>query len=533
MWPHEEAGRLARHVIGYDRNRVITFETGYGPSGAPHIGTIAEILRTSYVRRAFFDITGRPSRLICFSDDLDALRKVPENMSKELLGPHLGRSLCDIPNPEGNAGYTSHPGVSFAQANIDKMIQLVTDFGYTPIVGDEALKLLRSGDATNLDEVICINSSDCYRRGFFNDMLVLIGERMQDVLDVVLPTLGGTGSDRKDTYCPFMPILENGIVIQNLRESFVGEDLNIHWTHNGEANSWPIESGCCKLQWKVDWCMRWAALGVDFEMHGKDLQSSVEVGKAILDKLGLSAPITMQYELFLDETGAKTSKSKGNGIDINAWARYGIDGALNFFLTHEPYKARIVSKDTILIANDSLLSVLRNTDLSYEKRSELFYVYGSKTIPTASSDLTFTNVLNLVDLMNTTDLATIAKMISEYHPELTINKSPILLSIICAAINYYNDVIQPTKTLRSPTEAERVILDDLAETILNLDEGLDAEKIQYHIYECGKRHVPQKELKKFFQMIYEVLLGAPQGPRLGTMILIIGRETFIQLLRSK
>ena len=519
MWPHVEAQKIIEKIT--DNSKVITFETGYGPSGAPHIGTIAEIIRTSYVRQAFFDLTGKPTRLICFSDDLDGLRKVPENLPKELLISHIGKSLCDIPNP-----YTDSPGSSFGQANINKMIQLIRDFGYTPIIGEEALTILRNGSATKLNEILCINSSDCYRSGIFNEMLTLISARVQDILDVILPTLGGTGGNRRETYCPFMPIV-NDIVIQNLHNWSINDNI-ISWSHNDNRNSISILDGNCKLQWKVDWCMRWAALGIDYEMHGKDLQSSVQVGKAILEKLEIQSPITMQYELMLDSTGAKQSKSKGNGIDINDWVKYGIDRALNFYLTFDPSTARKVSHDTILTTNDNFIQSIRSFN---GEMNELWYVYHNLPIPEIGSDLNFGNVLNLVNLINTDNAILIEKLIQEYHSSLTIENCPILKSIIGGAINYYIDVIQPGKNPRNASESEEIILKDLAETIKSLDiDTLDAEKIQFHIYECGKRHFQQKELKKFFQMIYEILLGSPQGPRLGTMIKIIGTDAFISLI---
>lgn len=531
MWAYDEAVRV-RDRWG-DSNRVITFETGYGPSGWPHIGTIGEIVRTSMVRKAYHDITSHPTRLICISDDLDALRKIPLNVDNpEIMKDYIGSPLNTIPCPYD---IDELKEFSFSQSNTNMMIKFAQQFGYEPIVGEDAYNKIVSGEPTELNQVIFINSSMLYERGFFNDTIKLLASNNKIVNDIILPTLR---SERKSNYCPFMPIV-NGKVIQDLEKWYVSGDSTLYWevedpsSNDGEGiwMSQSIMDGKSKLQWKVDWCMRWMALGINYEMHGKDLLSSVDIGQLIVGAMSRIPPITKMYELFLDMDGKKIAKSKGNdkGVSIDDWLEYTIPNVFQYFMSMNPTKSRKVRHDIFVNTNDQYLRSLLEHDGFLHDGIWLIH----DGIPKWDRSLTFQSTVSIVSLLDTNDFDTVLKMIQQYHPELTVEQYSLIDPIIRTAINYYRDFIAPERVKRTPVGVELDAYIDLMNTLDVLQTNLSAEEIQWHIYECGKRYYELENLKNFFRMIYEVLIGYPSGPRLGTFVYALGIKEFVAQMKSR
>jgi lysyl-tRNA synthetase, class I len=293
-WPFEEARKLLARFNGKTPEKgYALFETGYGPSGLPHIGTFGEVVRTTMVRNAFRAMCDIPTRLFAFSDDMDGLRKVPDNIpNAELIRPHLGKPLTSVPDPFG-----THE--SFGHHNNARLRAFLDSFGF---------------------EYEFQSATECYHSGRFDKTLLRVLDHYDAVINVILPTLG---PERRATYSPFLPIDPGtGIVLQ---VPIVARDVKAGTvTYRDEATGKlvevPVTGGHCKLQWKADWAMRWVALEVDYEMAGKDLIDSVKLSSQICRVLGGRPPEGFNYELFLDEKGEKISKSKGNGMTVDEHA---------------------------------------------------------------------------------------------------------------------------------------------------------------------------------------------------------------------
>jgi len=504
-WPFAEARALLKRLGDKEPEKgYVLFETGYGPSGLPHIGTFGEVARTSMVRHAFSLLSDMPSKLFAFSDDMDGLRKVPDNVPNQgMLAEHLDKPLTTVPDPFGTHESFGHHNNARLQAFLD-------DFGF---------------------EYEFVSSTDCYKSGQFDPALLGVLERYDAVINVILPTLG---AERQATYSPFLPVCPTtGHVLQ---VPIIERDLDagtiVYENLDGKKVETPVTGGHCKLQWKADWAMRWAALGVDYEMSGKDLIESVRLSGKICRILGSEPPAGFTYELFLDENGEKISKSKGNGLSVEEWLRYAPQESLSLFMYQKPKTAKRLFFDVIPRNVDDYLSHLgsfENAAAGKRLDNPAWHIHAGEP-PHEPAHLSFNVLLNLASVCHTEDKAILWHFISRYKPEATPETAPILDGLVDYAVNYYRDFIKPSKQYRRATDEEQAALQDLADALAQFSPDAGAEDIQTEVYEVGKRH-PFPDLKSWFRALYEILLGQSQGPRMGSFIALYGLGETTELLK--
>jgi lysyl-tRNA synthetase class 1 len=505
-WPFEEAAKLAARLDALGREAAL-FETGYGPSGLPHIGTFGEVARTSWVRHAFSVLTGRRSRLIAFSDDMDGLRKVPDNVpNAAMLRAHLGRPLTRIPDPFG-----THE--SFGAHNNARLRSFLDGFGF---------------------EYEFASATEYYTSGRFDAALRRVLERHAEVVAVILPTLG---AERAATYSPFLPIHpRTGVVMQVKIERTDPDAGTVAW-RDPEDGAWfetPVTGGACKLQWKADWAMRWHALGVDYEMSGKDLIDSVRLSGRICRILGSEPPVGFTYELFLDEHAQKISKSKGNGLSVEEWLRYGPPESLAQFMFNAPQRAKRLYFDVIPRATDEYLANAEKARIQPPEEAmtnPAWHIHAGAVPETATSPLPFAMLLNLASVVNAESADILWGFIRRYNPHATPEAMPFLARLVGYALAYYRDFVRPAKKFRAPNEVERAALADLAATLAALPAETPAEDIQNEIYAVGKRHA-FPELRAWFACLYQVLLGQPDGPRFGQFVALYGIAETVALIEA-
>jgi len=533
-WPFEQARTLLKHVVSkrvpaaeirdalaltsqgqileaVERwpvlaARPVTFETGYGPSGAPHVGTFGEVVRTQMVQWAFQELTRGlvPTRLIAFSDDYDGFRRVPEGLPKSMEA-QLGRPLSWVDDPFGEFE-------SFAERN------------------NTALR-------TFLDrmevEYEFISSTDTYRNHGqeFEPVLRQIYDNYDAVQAIMLPTLGGQGGNRAETYSPFMPISDyGGGVLDNANVRLTGNYM-ISYTDDGHEMETNIFHGFVKLQWKVDWALRWMTFDVDYEMHGKDLIDSAVLSTRICKALGYTPPVTYFYELFLDEQGRKVSKSLGNGMSMETWMRYSATGPLAHFMFMSPRSAKIFAPSVIPRVTDEYLKALHAFPSLEGKAcldSPVYHVHGGSP-PPYEVDVSYSLLINLATVSGAKDAETLMNYLDQYR-SLSVGQRAFIASLVPGVIAYVQEQMEP-KVRRAPTPHEARAFAELADTLENLSDELDAEGYQWHVYEIGKSFMFEP-LRDWFKAIYEVYFGDEQGPRFGSFIAAYGRERTIELLRS-
>ena len=504
-WPFEEARNLLKRLGGKTPAKgYVLFETGYGPSGLPHIGTFGEVVRTTMVRRAFQRLSDIPTRLFCFSDDMDGLRKVPDNIpNREMVAKHLGKPLTKIPDPFGE-----HE--SFGHHNNARLRSFLDSFMF---------------------EYEFQSSSDWYISGRFDDALRRVLECYDEIMAIMLPTLG---PERRESYSPFLPVCaKTGRVLQvPILSRDVAAGTIVYRDEDGAEVETPVTGGHCKLQWKPDWAMRWYALGVDYEMSGKDLIDSVKAAARITSALGGRPPAGFNYELFLDEKAQKISKSKGNGLSVEEWLSYAPPESLSLFMYHKPRAAKRLYFDVIPRAVEDYFSFLaRYEDEDAAKRLEnpVWHIHNAQP-PSEVPPLSFNLLLNLASVCNTEEPEVLWGFVSRYQPGLTPESAPVLDSLIGYAIRYYTDFVKPAKRYRKPSEMELAALGDLLERLDALPIEADSAAIQSEVYEVGKRHA-FADLRAWFKALYEILLGQEQGPRMGTFFAIYGLEESKDLIR--
>ncbi|MBM3559811.1 MAG: lysine--tRNA ligase [Alphaproteobacteria bacterium] len=505
-WPFEEARKLLERAGGAvpDKGRVL-FETGYGPSGLPHIGTFGEVARTAMVRRAFTELSDIPTRLLAFSDDMDGLRKVPDNVpNREMLAAHLGKPLTAVPDPFG-----THD--SFGAHNNARLRAFLDRFGF---------------------DYEFASATDYYRAGHFDAALLRVLERYDEVTAVILPTLG---PERRETYAPFLPVCpRTGIVLQvPLVERKPASGTVVYRDpQSGALVEVPVTGGHCKLQWKADWAMRWYALAVDYEMSGKDLIDSVRLSSRICRILGGTPPEGFTYELFLDQNGEKISKSRGNGLTIEEWLDYGPAASLAWFMFGKPKAAKRLHFDVIARNVDEWLGGLAryaDEDAAARLKNPAWHVHGGSP-PAAEAGPSFGVLLNLASVCNTEDPAVLWAYLARYLPQASPVTHPILDALVGHAIACYRDLVKPAKRYRAPTPMERVALADLADRVAALAPGVDGEAVQTEVYAVGKAH-GFEPLRDWFRCLYEVLLGQGDGPRFGSFAAIYGVAETVALIR--
>jgi lysyl-tRNA synthetase class 1 len=516
-WPFEEARKIVARLKKTPKPEVI-FETGYGPSGLPHIGTFGEVARTTMVRHAFRVLTDDKikSRLIAFSDDMDGLRKVPDNVpNKEMLEKHLGKPLTKVPDPFG-----THP--SFGAHNNARLRAFLDHFGF---------------------DYEFLSSTDCYTSGRFDTALLTLLARFDKVMAIMLPSLR---EERAQTYSPFLPIdQDSGIVLQvpvTAHDARAGTITYEHPDTKAPVTT-PVTGGRTKLQWKPDWAMRWVALGVDYEMAGKDLIDSVKLSGEICKALGGPPPEGFNYELFLDDKGQKISKSKGNGLTIDEWLRYASPESLSLFMYREPKAAKRLYFDVIPRTVDEYQQHLEGygrQDIKQQLSNPVWHVHAGKP-PKPDMPVTFQMLLTLVSSSNAENAETLWGFIGRYRPGVTPKTHPKLDAMVGYAIHYFRDFVLPAKKFREPTAAERAALIDLRDALAQLAPGASAEDIQNVVYEIGRREPFLDHAKKakdgrpgvaldWFNMLYQVLLGQEKGPRFGSFAAVYGIENTVGMI---
>lgn len=499
-WPFEEARRLVKR---FEKNPppkgYALFETGYGPSGLPHIGTFGEVTRTVIVQHAFETISDIPTRLISFSDDMDGLRKVPTNVPMQAeLAKYLNLPLTKVRDP-----FEQYE--SFAHHNNAKLCEFLDMFGF---------------------EYELASSTEYYRSGKFDEMLLIALERFDKIMNVMLPTLG---EERRKSYSPFLPISpKTGHVLQvpTLARNIKAGTI-IYREPDGEEIEIPVTGGNIKLQWKADWAMRWAALGVDYEMSGKDLIDSVTQANKICRIFGSSPPENLTYELFNDVNGQKISKSKGNGLSIAEWLRYGTSESLSYFMYLKPKAAKRLYFDVIPKSVDDYHQHLRafeTQDNAQRLTNPVYHIHAGKP-PVSDMPISFSMMLNLASVSSAENTEQLWGFITRYAPDCSPKTTPSFDVMVEAAIRYYQDFVKPQKRFRLPNEQEKNALKDLAKRLGEWKDETDSEALQTMVYAVGKEH-EFEPLKMWFSALYEVLLGTAQGPRFGGFIALYGiRET--------
>ncbi|MBB4284867.1 lysine--tRNA ligase [Roseospira goensis] len=507
-WPFQEARRILDERLkgqapakGY-----VLFETGYGPSGLPHIGTFGEVVRTTMVRRAFQLLAPDiPTRLFAFSDDMDGLRKVPDNIpNKELVAAHLGKPLTRIPDPFG-----THE--SFGHHNNARLRAFLDSFGF---------------------EYEFQSATECYTSGRFDAALRAVLRHYDAIRDVVLPTLG---EERRATYAPFLPVCPNtGRVLQvPVLETDPDAGTIVYRDEDGRAVETPVTGGRCKLQWKADWGTRWHALGVDYEMSGKDLIDSVRLSSRICRILGSEPPVNLTYELFLDDKGQKISKSKGNGLAVEDWLKYANAESLALFMYQKPRAAKKLYFDVIPRNVDDYLAHLEKFEGQASRdrlNNPVWHIHNGRP-PREEAHLSFGILLNLANVCHSEDPAVLWHYISRYAPGATPETAPILDGLVGHAIAYYRDFVRPAKRYRTATAAEARALEDLRAALAEAPPEAGAEDLQTLVYEVGKAHADTLgDLKSWFKALYQILLGQDQGPRMGSFIALYGRDETLALL---
>ena len=504
-WPFEEARKLLERAGGRTPEKgYVLFETGYGPSGLPHIGTFGEVVRTSMVRRAFRELSDIPTRLFAFSDDMDGLRRVPDNVpNQEMVQQHLGKPLTAIPDPFG-----THE--SFGAHNNARLKAFLDAFGF---------------------EYEFVSATEAYKSGRFDAALLNVLAHYDAVMKVILPTLG---PERRATYSPFLPVcprtgrvLQAPVVARDVKAGTIAyrdEDGNLYQT--------PVTGGRCKLQWKADWAMRWVALDVDYEMSGKDLIDSVKLSSQIAKVLGGRPPEGFTYELFLDEKGEKISKSKGNGLSVEEWLRYAPNESLAYFMYASPRRAKRLYFDVIPKQVDEYLQqreACAKQDAAARLDNPVWHIHAGEP-PAPEGHVNFSLLLNLASVAGAGDKSVLWGFIARYAPGASPATAPFLDRLVDHAVRYYRDFIKPRLKHRAPSAAERAALEDLAAALERMPADAAAELLQNEVYEVGKRH-GFANLRDWFKAIYEILFGQSEGPRMGSFIALYGRNETIALIR--
>ena len=509
-WPFEEARKVVERYKHSGFPQEVLFQTGYGPSGLPHIGTFGEVSRTSMVMHAFGVLTDNsvPTRLLCFSDDMDGFRKVPANVpNKEMLSRHLNLPLTKVPDP------FSGDYESFAHHNNARLCRFLDAFKF---------------------QYEFASSTEYYQSGQFDDMLVKMLTVYDEIMAIILPTLG---PERRSTYSPFLPISEEtGHVLQVPVIERNIDDATIIYRDpaSDKLVETSVKGGKVKCQWKADWAMRWAALGVDYEMAGKDLIDSVKLSSKICKALGEKPPEGFNYELFLDENGQKISKSIGNGLTIEDWLKYASPESLSLFMYQKPRTAKKLFFDIIPRNVDDYFKHLESAETQEPAQllqNPVWHIH-SGHLPSEGTPITFSMLLNLVSASNADNKDVLWGFISRYVENTSPESNPKLDQLVEYAIRYYEDFVKPTKSFRDPSDQERLALVDLKSKLAELDAETDGSAIQDIVYAIGNDHGFEK-LRDWFQALYQVLLGQTQGPRFGSFVALYGIQETIALIENR
>jgi len=505
-WPFVEARKLVkeRQKI-YEKKGKITLQTGYGPSGLPHIGTFAEVARTTMMVNAIKQLIDVPTEIITFSDDMDGLRKIPDNIpNKEILEKNLHKPLTSVPDP-----FNKYK--SFGEHNNEMLKKFLDKFKF-----NYTFK----------------SSTETYKKGLFNTALLLVLEKYEDIKEIVLPTLG---KERQKTYSPFLPIcLETGKVLEVPIIEIKKKEGKIIYQNGDKKVETEVINGKCKLQWKVDWAMRWYAFDIDYEMYGKDLIESAVLSSKICKMLGKKSPNGFAYEMFLDEKGEKISKSKGNGITIEQWLKYASPESLSLYMYQNPKRAKKLYANVVPKAVDEYLICVdkfSEQDAKHRLLNPVWHVHNGNP-PKEKSIMPFSVLLNLVGTSNATDKDVLWKFIIKYKKDIKVLDHPILDRLVEYALKYFTDIVKPNKKYRKPNEKEKKALQDLIKRLRDCKDQMDPEAIQTIVYSVGKDNGYKENLREWFKAIYEIIFGDQDGPRMGFFISFFGIKESIELINK-
>ena len=506
-WPFVEIRKLLkdRKDLIKSKNK-ITFQTGYGPSGLPHIGTFGEVARTTMMINALNHIQDIETDLITFSDDMDGLRKVPDNVPNDkILYENLGKPLTSIPDPFNKFD-------SFGKHNNEMLKDFLNKFNF---------------------KFNFKSSTENYKGGKFNNSLMRVLEKYEEIMEIILPTLR---SERKKTYCPFLPICPTtGKVLEIALLEMNKKNGTVIFDNNGKKLETQIINGNCKLQWKVDWAMRWFTFDVDFEMYGKDLTESAILSNKICKTLGKRPPNGFVYELFLDEKGEKISKSKGNGITIDQWLRYASPESLSLYMYQNPTRAKKLYSEVVPKAVDEYLALIEtfpNQEIKKQLLNPIWHVHNGNP-PKEKIVMTFSMLLNLVGSSNAESKEILWKFIQRFHTDIKPENHPIFDQLTEYAINYFRDKVEPNKKYKVANDSERKALMNLAKKLEPITQNMKPEDIQTLVYSTGKENGYEEKLREWFILIYEVLFGSKDGPRMGFFISFFGVKETIELINQK
>jgi len=505
-WPFVEARKLVKERQKFfEKKGKITLQTGYGPSGLPHIGTFAEVVRTTMMANAIKQLINIPTEIITFSDDMDGLRKIPDNIpNKEILEKNLHKPLTSIPDPFKKFK-------SFGEHNNEMLKKFLDEFKF-----NYTFK----------------SSTDTYKKGLFNEALLLVLEKYGQIKEIVLPTLG---KERQKTYSPFLPVCpETGKVLEVPIIEIKKKEGKIIYQNGAKKTETEVTDGKCKLQWKVDWAMRWYTFDVDYEMYGKDLIESAILSSKICQMLGKKGPNGFAYEMFLDEKGEKISKSKGNGITIEQWLNYASPESLSLYMYQNPKRAKKLYADVVPKAVDEYLACIdkfTEQDIQHKLLNPVWHIHNGNP-PKEKSVMPFSVLLNLVGTSNATDINVLWKFIKKYKKDIEISEHPILGSLLKYALKYFADVVKPNKKYRKPNDKEKKALKDLVNRLKDCNKQMDPEAIQTIVYSVGKDNGYQENLREWFKAIYEIIFGDQDGPRIGFFISFFGIKESIELINK-
>lgn len=512
-WPFEEARRIYEKIGGKTPKKgFVLFETGYGPSGLPHIGTFGEVVRTSFVRHAFSLIAPEiPTKMFCVSDDIDGLRKVPDNLpNQEMIAASLGLPLTKVPDPFG-----THK--SYGEHMNSRLCAFLDSFGF---------------------EYEFVSATKKYQSGNFDETMLKVLEKYEELMDLMLPTLG---EQRQETYSPFMPIdKESGKVVD---KGVIGVDkarkVVIYKDENGAQKETLVVGGNCKLQWKIDFGARWRSFEVDYEIYGKDHQPNEKIYREVCKILGGIPPVNFTYEMFLSDSGEKISKSKGNGISVEDWLKYAPSESMSLFMYQKPKTAKRLYFDVIPKAMDDYLAFLTNFHKEdEEKRLEnpAFYIHFGE-VPQINFAINYSLLLNLASACNPENEEILWGFIEKYQSGLTPKNSPLLAKMVKNALNYYNDFIKANKKYRAFEAEEKNAILKLKNALENFKAAQNEEslssQLQNLVFSIGKENGYEKNIRDWFLLIYQGLFGQDQGPRLGSFIELYGIENFKKLIEDK
>ena len=506
-WPFVEAKKMLRERKSIlEKKGKIILQTGYGPSGLPHIGTFGEVARTSMVVNALSQLTDLKTEIITFSDDMDGLRKVPDNVpNQKLLNENLHKPLTDVPDP-------FEKFKSFGEHNNEMLKSFLNSFNF---------------------KYTFKSSTSLYKSGFFNPTLELILNNYDEIMNIILPTLG---KERQKTYSPFLPICpETGHVLEIPILEINKNKSQIIFDNNGKKLEKSILDGNCKLQWKVDWAMRWFALDIDFEMYGKDLIESAILSTKIIKLIGKTNPSGFAYELFLDEKGEKISKSKGNGITIDQWLEYASPESLSLYMYQNPKRAKKLYKEIVPKAVDEYLDFIEKAKKQDELQTlmnPVWHVHNGN-IPNENSIMSFSMLLNLVETSNADSKDLLWKFVKKYKSNINEKEHPIFDGLVSYAIKYFNDVIKSKKVYKLPNQNEKLALEALIKTLEKCNDKMSPEDIQTLIYATGKDNGYSENLRDWFKLIYQVVFGDENGPRMGFFISFFGVNETKELIIKK